>query len=108
MKIVGRVDMRETNNGYNVVTIDGMPLDIEDSRRHIEKSLGFSWGYLGSGPAQLSYAVLLHLYGVDIAEKYYQRVKEDIISRFPVDENFELDTKEIDDYIKVKTEKETA
>lgn len=47
-----------------VVTIDGVRLDPAESlsiRRH--SPTGFSWGYGGSGPAQLALAILLHVLG---------------------------------------------
>lgn len=42
---------------------------------------GLEWGYLGSGPAQLSLAILLHATGDPFdALHYYQRFKRDFVS----------------------------
>lgn len=52
---------------------------------------GFEWGYLGSGPAQLALALLVHYYehtggtrdlARDLALLNYQRFKERIVARF--------------------------
>lgn len=45
---------------------------------------GFAWGYAGSGPAQLALAMLCFATGDDeIALRYYQRYKNECVSRFP-------------------------
>jgi hypothetical protein len=43
---------------------------------------GFEWGYLGSGPAQLSFAILLDHFGGDPAPArvFYQSFKFDVIA----------------------------
>lgn len=44
---------------------------------------GFEWGYAGSGPAQLSLAILLHFTGdKEIALGHYQRFKREVICVF--------------------------
>jgi len=43
---------------------------------------GFNWGYLGSGPAQLSLAILLDLIGRKPALAYYQLFKFEFVSKF--------------------------
>lgn len=49
----------KTDSGHTIVTVDGVPLPARhDLRNHSPD--GFSWGYLGSGPAQLALAVLAH------------------------------------------------
>ena len=45
---------------------------------------GFEWGYAGSGPAQLSFALLLDYLGdkrLEKAQKLYQRFKFAVITR---------------------------
>lgn len=42
---------------------------------------GFEWGYYGSGPAQLAFAILYHFYGdEEIAKKHHQDFKDEVIS----------------------------
>lgn len=51
---------------------------------------GFSWGYSGSGPAQLALAICLEIFGEDRAIEIYQRFKEKYIAPIPR-EDFEID-----------------
>jgi hypothetical protein len=49
---------------------------------------GFCWGYEGSGPAQLAASILLKINGkID----GYQDFKRKIISKLPIDEDFEIE-----------------
>lgn len=44
---------------------------------------GFSWGYNGSGPAQLALAMVAHATGDDeLALATYQQFKDEVVSRF--------------------------
>ena len=64
---------------------------------------GFEWGYGGSGPAQLSLAILLDFTGdKDISLKNYQNFKYDIISNFDR-ESFNLSEREIKNWLKYNT-----
>lgn len=44
---------------------------------------GFNWGYDGSGPAQLSLAILLELLAKKEALEHYQAFKWEVITRLP-------------------------
>lgn len=58
---------------------------------------GFNWGYAGSGPAQLSLAILLDLYperGRDWAQTVYQEFKAQVIAG--LGETWTLTTADID------------
>lgn len=53
---------------------------------------GASWGYSGSGPAQLALALLAHATGDDeLAQKLYQRFKVDVVSRWDMGKDWEMD-----------------
>lgn len=41
---------------------------------------GFEWGYDGSGPSQLAFAILLHHSGLEVAQLYYQRFRRQVIA----------------------------
>jgi hypothetical protein len=57
---------------------------------------GFNWGYLGSGPAQLAFAILLDHFGAPgQALLFYQEFKEHVIANFNGN-RWELTTEEID------------
>ena len=70
-----------------------------DLRNH--SPTGFAWGYGGSGPAQLSLAILADFFrgsdeGDDQALALYQEFKFAVIARLPQDQNFELQSEAID------------
>lgn len=44
---------------------------------------GFSWGYEGSGCAQLALAILQSLHAKEFALKHYQQFKRDVIAKIP-------------------------
>ena len=67
-----------TPNGC-LVTCDGKELPPRtDLRKHT--SLGFDWGNMGSGAAQLSLAILSDFCGDEKALDLYESFKNDIIS----------------------------
>ncbi len=47
---------------------------------------GFTWGYQGSGPAQLALAVLLELVSQDKAVRLHQAFKRDVIAALVQDD----------------------
>lgn len=64
-----------------------------DPRHHYCKHSpdGFAWGYGGSGPAQLAFAILAdHLDDNEQAESMYQQFKWAVIAAAPRDEPFYL------------------
>ena len=81
-----------------IVTVDDEPLDPRPDL-HDYSPTGFEWNYAGSGPAQLSLAILAHHYrdkltlpsGDNMALRLCQRFKQEAIAKFPL-EGFEIDT----------------
>lgn len=64
------------------VWIDDRELSPERSQAVVDHSpTGFSWGYYGSGPAQLALALLLEITSKEMAVLWYQEVKREIIAR---------------------------
>ncbi len=51
---------------------------------------GFSWGYGGSGPAQLALAILLEIGDAGYACDHYQEFKREIIAGLPMESDFAL------------------
>lgn len=69
-----------------------------DLRRH--SPTGFAWGYGGSGPAQLSLAILADLLGNDErALRLYQDFKFKVIGRLPQGERWILTEREINEAV---------
>lgn len=65
-----------------------------DLRNHSPS--GFSWGYSGSGPAQLALAILCHaLHSDQRAEELYQEFKDAVVSRFDQTRPWHLTTDEV-------------
>ena len=83
------------------VSVDGVPLDPRlDLVNHSPS--GLSWGYLGSGPAQLALAVLahhLHGLGAPMADaraiRHHQRFKQLLIASLPQGEPFAFETADV-------------
>jgi hypothetical protein len=62
-------------------TVNGQELDLRRSLAFVRHSPdGFEFGYGGSGPAQLAFAILYQGAGLDIAEAHYQQFKRDFVS----------------------------
>ena len=82
------------------VTVDGSPLNPRyDLRNHSPD--GFSHGYSGSGPAQLSLALLADvLKDDDKAQQLYQDFKSAIIAQLPMDEGWTMTEQEILEHVK--------
>lgn len=65
-----------------------------DLRNH--SPTGFSWGYTGSGPAQLALAILCHALHCDgRAEELYQEFKDAVVSRFDQNQPWRLTTDDV-------------
>lgn len=60
---------------------------------------GFMWGYLGSGPHQLSYALLRDACGEETAKIFYKEFCRKIVSEIPKDEMWELTKQDIHDIV---------
>jgi len=65
-----------------VIKRDGSPLELRLDLAN-KSPTGFSWGYLGSGPAQLALAILADYADDETALRYYQRFKELVICALP-------------------------
>ena len=46
---------------------------------------GFEWGYGGSGPADLARSILTDAVGVNLADRFYQDFKWELVARLPYD-----------------------
>jgi len=88
VKIIGNWETRE-------ITVDGKKLSPLDSQKVWNHSPdGFSWGYGGSGPAQLALALLLLVTHRVIATRLHQALKEELIAGLPQGDFFtEFDLK---------------
>ena len=97
-----------------VVNVDGSPLPPRfDLKNHSPD--GFSWGYRGSGPAQLALAILAHHFSLDNnqeladakALRLYQRFKEKLIASLP-EEGWQIDSYVVADTVQLIVRDEAA
>lgn len=75
------------------VTVGGRTRPLRHRVRH--SPAGFSWGYGGSGPADLARAILWDHLGREPAPALYQRFKFAVVARFPIGGAWELTETEI-------------
>jgi len=75
---------------------DGKRLPLRPSLKLFNHSpTGFSWGYGGSGPAQLALAILLAETADSVALRYYQDFKWQVVSRWPMEKPWRLTSGEV-------------
>jgi hypothetical protein len=84
--------MITATSGSPILRIDGDVVSITDSLKLADHSPdGFSWGYPGSGPAQLALALLLHFTDdKEFALEYYQHFKFDVIIHEPMERSLRM------------------
>jgi hypothetical protein len=94
----------KTYRGYNeggntasahtiTVSVDGEESLLEHRVHH--SPTGFSWGYGGSGPADLARSILWDFLGNEPAPWLYQAFKFAYVTRWPQDGNWVLSGEEI-------------
>jgi len=82
------------------VTVGGRPLALY-LKEVSHSPTGFAWGYGGSGPAQLAYAILRHhMKDRAKAQSIYQEFKFAVIAKLPRDEPWELTSEQVEDFLK--------
>ena len=80
-KLEGDIDSRN-------VWLEHKKLSPKRSQKHHNHSPdGFSWGYEGSGPAQLALAIMLELTG---KSDEYQDFKRSVIAKLPFGQSFNI------------------
>src|SRR5947208_14776729 len=96
------VGERDATDGWQVNVYDNRtrtihPLNPKPRQKINNHSPdGFSWGYGGSGPAQLALAILLDVYGdATIASENYQDFKWNVIANLNQGEGFELTEQQV-------------
>ena len=105
IKYIGRIyddarGIRDIDRKIFAVYEDGHEESIPERQDLVNHSpTGFCWGYGGSGPAQAALAMLAHYFanvnggkekGDRLALTFYQGFKSTIISRLPMDQDFEI------------------
>lgn len=92
----GRFDPSAVTGSEYIVTVDGQPLPRRFDLLSASPT-GFSWGFRGSGPAQLAIAILADAYDDEFAVKQYQRFKDDVIAKLP-EREWVITREDVDDW----------
>jgi hypothetical protein len=72
-----------------IVFVNGSILPLQDSLKVSNHSPdGFSWGYEGSGPAQLALAILLLFLPAHYATSHYQQFKRSFVAKWKLNTDF--------------------
>ena len=91
--------------GDTVVTVNDQRLDPRLDL--VNKSpTGFSWGYHGSGPAQLALAMLCHEFGETVALAYFQDFKRRKIAELPQIKGWQMTSQDLQVYVAQVAERE--
>lgn len=96
----GQTDRYEGKGASGAVTFGGQPINPSfDLCNH--SPTGFSWGYGGSGPAQLALALAMHrTKNSQRAKRIYPFLKAVLISQLPFNQDWSLTADQLDDGIK--------
>lgn len=90
-----------TSKGGFLVLKDDKPLSPRRSQNVWNHSPdGFSWGYSGSGPAQLALALLLEETDRNTAVAVHQSFKSSVIAGLPQEKGWELTSDYIQSWIR--------
>lgn len=104
---------RTYKGGYAVYVgyeeTDDNPLNMEQLSPARSQSLvnhspnGFNWGYSGSGPAQCALGILLDVTdNEDIALRWYQDFKSEVIAHIPTDKKIQMSAEKIHRWLENK------
>lgn len=75
---------------------DGILLPTRSLKVWNHSPTGFSWGYAGSGPAQLALALLLDVTNDErLSVRLHQRFKQEVVVRWPMSGEWKITSDEI-------------
>lgn len=60
---------------------------------------GFSWGFHGSGPAELAHCLLVEHLGREVEPAVYQQFKAEVIAKLPMDDDWMLTGEYVDEWL---------
>lgn len=96
------------DNGNVWICEDGKPVARLNPRLDVmnKSPTGFAWGYEGSGPAQLAFAILAHIVGPHMAQKpcYFQIYKREVIGKLDQKAGFTITEQSVLDWIAKQSE----
>lgn len=79
------------------VTVEDSTVGKAVALAHIDRHSpgGFSWGYAGSGPADLALAILADHLGWEPPEEIYQQFKDEVIAALPQYAEWRFDSMQV-------------
>jgi hypothetical protein len=91
----------DNTNWYQVFK-NGIPFTHDETYRYVTHSpTGFAWGYQGSGPSQLAFALLLDVTDdPEYCKKTYQDFKWETVGNWDKDNEWEMTSEEIENWVK--------
>lgn len=84
------INKRTEQGGYEVYLDDEYLSPKHSQVIYNHSPDGFSWGYEGSGCAQLALAILLKIMDKELAVSQYQEFKRKIIAKLPQNQSFDI------------------
>lgn len=76
------------SNEFGKIVNKKLPLHLD---KYNSSPTGFSWGYRGSGPAQLAFCILYDFTGnLELAQRYTERFKRTYIANLESHQNWTL------------------
>lgn len=104
--ICGVISKDSMGNVHRYVTVNQNVLFPYDSWKVMKHTIDpddwCNWGYEGSGPAQLSLAILLRFCREGEAVRFHQQFKRDIIAKLPANKDFQLSNQRIHMWLDVQ------
>tara|TARA_Y100000310_G_scaffold339672_2_gene433060 strand:+ start:4386 stop:4712 length:327 start_codon:yes stop_codon:yes gene_type:complete len=95
-----RGEFHDDDERWYQVWLNGAFFDHEPSLKVINHSPdGFSFGYHGSGCAQLAFGILLEEFGQEAAALHYIDFKDQVVAKLPNDRSWELTSQAISNWM---------
>ncbi len=90
LQVPESIDIQGTAEDREVY-VNGQFLDPRPSWKiHNHSPDGFNWGYGGSGPAQLSLAILMKFMPANVAQRLYQSFKFKVVAGWEIGKDFDV------------------
>lgn len=102
---------RRSKLGLAIVRVieNGDARELDPRFKHCNNSpTGFEFGYGGSGPAQLAFAILADVMHVEVAHALKQKFKSAVIGALPRNEPWQITEEQVVDFVMAQLKQEKA
>jgi hypothetical protein len=100
---------RRSKGGLCIVRVieNGDARELDPRFQDCNKSpTGFEWGYTGSGPTQLAFAILADAMHVQVAHALMQKFKFAVIALLPRNEPWQITEQQVMDFVMAQLKQE--